>query len=333
MLPGDRTPLGGLTLTPSEISEERTAFHEADGFHWTETTWFGLAIPERKIHGTYYVWHRPQLGLTSGGIAFWDGQGEELHDCLYSSWDPYLPFPSDGDLFDHTLANGTSIGTIEPRRSYRLGFEGDGCELDAVWEGFIPIQGFDLTNTELADGGQGHYEQAGHVTGTVKIGGDSYEIDARLLRDHSWGPRGHDLRFNIGFDHAYPSDDHGFTLCVRCDEPERADDGTISVSGDTLLLGWYLRDGEVSKLTEVRRWVELGDDGCPVRFVTDGRDELGRELHVEGRRESKLNWPGPTRSYWAGVTFEVDGQTAWGETQSGNMNPQMFRADQRRRFA
>jgi hypothetical protein len=315
------------------MSAEQSAFHQPDGFYWSETTWFGLAIPERKIHGTHYVWHRPQLGLTSGGIAFWDGQGEELHDCLYSNWEPYMPFPKDGDVFDYTLANGTSVETIEPGRSYRLGFNGDGCELDAVWEGFIPIQQFNLAETDLADGGVGHYEQAGHVTGTVKIGAQTYDIDSRRLRDHTWGPRGHDLRFNIGFDNAYSSDEHGFTVVVKCEEPERADDGTIGIAADKLLFGSYLKDGVMSKLVEVRRWVEQGDDGCPIRFVTDGRDELGRELHVEGHRESKLNWPGPYRAYWAGVTFEFDGQTVWGETQSGNMNPQMFRADQRQRFA
>lgn len=34
-----------------------------------------------------------------------------------------------------------------------------------------------------------HYEQFMTVTGTVEVGGQSFEIDGRGVRDHSWGPR------------------------------------------------------------------------------------------------------------------------------------------------
>jgi hypothetical protein len=37
--------------------------------------------------------------------------------------------------------------------------------------------------------GRAHYEQHMRVTGTLSIDGETQEIDAFGLRDHSWGPR------------------------------------------------------------------------------------------------------------------------------------------------
>lgn len=36
---------------------------------------------------------------------------------------------------------------------------------------------------------RGHYEQLVRATGTVQVGDDRWSVDARGLRDHSWGPR------------------------------------------------------------------------------------------------------------------------------------------------
>lgn len=39
------------------------------------------------------------------------------------------------------------------------------------------------------DGNHGHFEQVGNVTGTVTVGDETWDIDARGVRDKSWGAR------------------------------------------------------------------------------------------------------------------------------------------------
>ena len=38
-------------------------------------------------------------------------------------------------------------------------------------------------------GAQGHFEQTGRVTGTIRLGDDSWDVDGYGVRDKSWGPR------------------------------------------------------------------------------------------------------------------------------------------------
>ena len=65
--------------------------------------------------------------------------------------------------------------------------------IDLLHEAVAPVYG--QTNNERADAdpeqefGRAHYEQHMHVTGTVTIDGETTQIDAYGLRDHSWGPR------------------------------------------------------------------------------------------------------------------------------------------------
>ncbi len=49
-----------------------------------------------------------------------------------------------------------------------------------------PAETTEIPGNEFA---RGHYEQLIKVKGAIKIGSDSYELNAYGLRDHSWGPR------------------------------------------------------------------------------------------------------------------------------------------------
>lgn len=323
-----------LETTNGSLPPERSAFQVPDGSPlYAENTWFGLAVPEANIQGTLYVWHRPHLNLSTGGIVLWNGKGEEVHDCLYSAWDWFMPFPKDGGVFDYTLSNGTSIQTIKDLHSFHLGSVGDGCDLDLTWDAIIDCQQFDLRGTALGPTARAHYQQVGRLLGSIEIDGETFDVSARTVRDHSWGDRAHDqLRLNIGYESAYASDSHGFTTCMVNSSPNRAPGGTATISSDKLVLGWYVRDGVLSKLVSATRFAEQGIDGRAQRVLIEGRDDLGRELHAEGRVESLLNWSGPLRWFWAGVRFEVDGHEAWGETQHGCTYTEEWRRTKRERW-
>ena len=63
-----------------------------------------------------------------------------------------------------------------------------------------------------------------------------------------------------------------------------------SAEGCIGIHGYVVRDGEWAKLTSARREVTERDDatGAPRRVVLDIRDELGRDLHAEGRCLNRL---------------------------------------------
>jgi hypothetical protein len=67
------------------------------------------------------------------------------------------------------------------------------CEIDLTFEASVPM----FTIAEDGDCTPGssqiatdHYEQFGHVSGTVRLGSTTWTVDrATSFRDHSWGPR------------------------------------------------------------------------------------------------------------------------------------------------
>jgi hypothetical protein len=117
------------------------------------------------------------------------------------------------DAFD---AGGMKFETIEPLVKLRTTYQGSAVSLadpkqmgdpgqafrenphakvsiDLLHEAVAPVYGGTRNESEDEDAekgfGRAHYEQHMHVTGTVTIDGETTQIDAYGLRDHSWGPR------------------------------------------------------------------------------------------------------------------------------------------------
>jgi hypothetical protein len=70
-------------------------------------------------------------------------------------------------------------------------------------------------------------------------------------------------------------------------------------------------------VTGERRVTERGRDGRPLRLELRGRDELGRDLVVDGECVNWLRWQGYpyTFQWWCMVRWDIDGTPAWGELQ------------------
>jgi hypothetical protein len=49
--------------------------------------------------------------------------------------------------------------------------------------------------------------------------------------------------------------------------------------------------------------------------VIDLKDEHGREMHAEGKMENNLNWDDLWFVHWGLVSWDIDGEAGWGETQ------------------
>lgn len=307
------------TSRPIVPEDDSWRFRErpADPF-WNESGLFGFMIPERLIDGYFYVWHRPNMNLTSAGVAVWDGTGCETHNCLYSEWFHFNPMLPGTDMFDFTLGNGMSCRLLEPLKRYRLGYESEEFVLDLVWEGaYAPPnlhydnhaeQGFDVY-------GGIHYEQLGAVRGTVRLQGETLEVDCHHFRDHSRGVRPGPLR-NLpggGFDFGWASDRTSFAVTTVRPDPTAA---VMARSIDRPGYGHFIKDGVMGRVvTGERQVVERAADGRPLRVTLRLEDEDGRELRAEANVQNCLKWHSLWYMQWCLAGWEIEGEQGWGECQ------------------
>jgi hypothetical protein len=285
---------------------------------WNESGWFGFALPDRNINAFFYYWHRPNMQLTSAGVAMWDGTGTHRDDCLYYNWYQFNQLTPDMKMFDFTLDNGMSVELREPLQTYRLGLDTPNCQLDLLWEGVSPAYNLSFGEHEesgsgIGDWGDFHYEQFGHVTGTVVLDGTSMAVDCHHYRDRSWGVRKpFPATMRGGADMCWISDRLAF-----CSTMVTPDASTALDDVDQLAYGVMILDGELSvPVKGTRRIVERGTDSRPLRIEIDLEDADGRRMDIAGRITSTLNYVDLWYCDWALAEWTVNGETAWGEAQS-----------------
>jgi hypothetical protein len=305
------------------IRPEDDSFHDAgDDPYWNESAYFTFVIPERKLDGLVYFWHRPNMNLSSAIVALWDPSGEQTYDSLFYEFSPINELPKGSDMFRFTLDNGLTAECLEPLRSYRLGFEGDGLGLDLRWDGFMePWQWSPASHNGYGSFAHGHYQQGGRLAGSVVLNGETFPVDCLGIRDRSWGPR----RLHAspwvrgGFEWGHASETSSFLVASTSRLP--VDEDPIVGTTESVLFGWYIRDGVLGNLTSGQRRVERGDGGRPLRFSIEAQDDLDRELRVDGSFENVLRWHGPWFCFWSLTRCRFDGQDVWGDSQDTFIRP------------
>ncbi|MEX0683910.1 MAG: hypothetical protein WD904_03365 [Dehalococcoidia bacterium] len=117
-------------------------------------------------------------------------------------------------------------------------------QIDLVHEAVGPVYGTTGADRPTEDAekgfGRAHYEQHMRVTGTVTIDGETVEIDAFGLRDHSWGPR---YWQNI-LSYRWLTCSFGPSLNIMVSEINRTET-------DRTEWGVVVRDGVLSRITGV----------------------------------------------------------------------------------
>jgi hypothetical protein len=261
------------------------------------------------------LFHRPNMGISVGGVALWDPSGEHPHDCLYYDWGDLFAFDETFDMFECKLPNGLQVSLIEPLREIALRYDSAECVMDLRWH--ATGNAFHSRWSDGADAwGSGHFEQAGRITGTITLHGERISVDAPSTRDRSWGPRAPKKMPRADYPWGLSQDGDGFHAFVVATAPPATDpvDGTP----ENLLFGWHRSGGEVSPLREAtRRITARGADGRPLRVEIRGRDALGRDLAADGECVNWLQWQGYpyTFQWWCMVRWQFEGREAWGELQ------------------
>jgi hypothetical protein len=283
-----------------------------DGFHapttddpeWTETCWFTFAVPERGLSGQLYPYFKANQGVAAAGAFFWDGRNERPETCLYAKQFWHLPMP-DQPLTDIELANGIRYRCVEAQRVWAIGYDdpdGEEIHVDLIVTGIVPPNML----------GESHVDQPCRYEGTIVLHGETIEVDAFGFRDRSWGPR---PQFGAGI-HGGVSTNGGYSYATASERDAfhsiTMDFGTGCIS----IHGSYMVDGVWSRMASGERSVvERDDEGFPERVVFDGVDELGREIHAEGRTRNSLGFLINPNLYSINCLTEwtFNGVTAWGE--------------------
>lgn len=270
---------------------------------WTETAWFGFAVPSRGLCGSIYQIYRTNQGVMATGVYVWEPGAEELWQLPYFRTYWHLPIPEGANPLANDLPSGLSITTVKAMESYRLRYDDAGeLRIDLRFDALHPAQPFHVSN------GMGHLDQLGRVHGEIELHGEQIPVDCIEMRDRSWTPRREtSKRTRRGYLYGATPDGHGLYAATSFD----ADSGRDNVLG-----GWLLRAGQALPVQGGRREVERDAQLRPVavRLALQLEGDA-REHRFEGEVVSRLALP--TTPYFAWMSLvhwrRDDGWTGWGE--------------------
>lgn len=251
-----------------------TDHSEHDGFHpvsnddpaWIETVWFPFWVPTRGVSVYVRVVFQPNLGRYGGSVAVWSGE-DALHfdGALTGSFDQWDEL---GDLRALALPGGLQLECAEAAQRYRVRYEQPDCALDVCFEALAePVYPAPEDSPGMF---AGHLDQHGRVTGWLRLGDETHEVDCWTVRDRSWGPRVVRSDLRLGNAHG-TAGDQAFFAYLQQDEA-----GRERVRGGTLL-----REGREDRLVEGER-VTTWKSGWPTALRIEATDRSGRTLTAVG---------------------------------------------------
>ncbi len=340
---------------PYAFQPEDDCYHQlSDDPYETETNWWSWNVPERKIGGWIHTPRYPNRGDGPGGsvtwrIFVWDPRGYDVARMAYYKKVEDQPMPADPDLRDITFpGGGYSLKMLEPGMKYHLNYADPERQfaLDFVFTGAHPPRRFEPGEPPFIQ--TPHYDQLGHVQGTMVLDGETIALDCWSVRDRTWGPRGgpyaqsrkqsyaSDLdrvkhpggarwreierergRGRIQYIFGHADGDSGFLGFIR--PQDGSADGWSPMNG-----GYLLREGIYGSLDPAASRTRVFRDpvtGWASHMQVELADQLGRTMTIEGMAVSRMSEHG----YGTNQLFrwDFDGKIGWGEDQDV-WNPRHF---------
>ncbi len=260
---------------PPVFTADDDRFHghlAGDDWWFTETAWFSFHHSERQLGGWFYTMVRHNIGTVAGGAWVWDDGAHLPWEVPYSTNYSALELPADADLRDVRLPTGVSIVAEEPTVSYRIGYDDPGrYRADLRFEAVMAPR--PLVATGSTFGNAAHFDQIGHVSGSIELHGELIDIDCWAMRDRTWGRRPEDRPRQAAYVTGAGEGGPGFLAVTNTrDGTDRIAYGFVTrrdrsaslVGGERSVV----RDPENGWVDEIR--IEaVGDDGEPL--VADGR--------------------------------------------------------------
>jgi hypothetical protein len=309
---------GFVDAAPHDEQLHPTANAGITGDSLTETQYFGLCIPEERIHGVFYCWHRPNLGIVSGGVWVWQGMKPLALACeMYDWWDAMSDAVLADDLRTFKFENGYGVTVIEPLKRHHVFYQDParGNVVDLKYEAIAPPVVF---------GDGTHLEQAMRVQGHLQLAGKSYKVDSYNIRDRSWGklrPEAHSGMPPVAWLTGVFNEDFFFN-CTAFDHPDMDPIWKHKFPAfgaeKALIAGWIHKSGRVTEIIECRkRTVYNLTTLIPETIEATVRDSSGATYNFSGKilaASTRAMWPNMNVALCL-TRWECDGLIGHGDTQ------------------
>ncbi|HEX4434380.1 MAG TPA: hypothetical protein VH012_06100 [Acidimicrobiales bacterium] len=300
-------------------------FHDeelTDRWWETETCWFSWNVPERNLGGWAYCQARPNADICNGGAWVWDDRAAYPWELAYRAEYSGLQLPprAERDMRDFEWPNGVHVRVVQPLTTYAVRYSDPGAlEVDLVFDAIMAPNPHPNGVVPFLKGT--HFDQAGHVTGTMVLHGEEIAIDCYSVRDRSWGPR------PLGRPRPKPTPAGGtsekrssfggvgYSFCAAGPGEAWL---TYAIPGpevEPVACGFLLRDGTYGHiLAGERRMTFDAQTGWPLTVAIEAVDEFDRRLSVRGDAVSR-HWRGQGGDSLVHWTWD-GGVEGWGEDQS-----------------
>jgi hypothetical protein len=286
----------------ASLTPDCESLHEAsEDYHWNESFYFNFMDTKRGVGGWIRMAKVPNQETDTGAMVIYaggqrilatleNGRVEADRDCLklgglaccreepLKRW--HLRF--DGEM--KIIENARRLPEANPEKlqsqtvELGLDFEGIGpCfnygdpDLRALAE-MLARPGTKLWDLrKLAKIFSEHYEQAGTVTGSIKIGNRGINFSGSGHRDHSWGPRD----WTIPTTWTWLTGQFGDALAFNLNR--------MVIRSIDIFNGFITRDGKNYQLRRATLQTEFEEDGLTqrnIRFTLE--DSGGFKLDVGG---------------------------------------------------
>jgi hypothetical protein len=291
-----------------------------DHYTWSETNWFGMMfIPQKRIQFDVYVWMHPNLKVVHAGMYISTGIKKDQLCAEYFDFRSWLPMPP-GNLDDYTLENGLSVKILKPLSTYRIDYvdRERGVELHVTWDAIMPPVPFPMGE---------HLEQAGRVTGSLRLEAETHQVDCISIRDHSWVFRPETPkpgRRPIGFVACGFED--GSAFCLTIPDSGYVSTGAVLEAPRWLAQAaapentfvpfcWVHKNNVSRRIRSAKLRTIRADDGWrPIGFELDFVDDRDESYTVRGETVSffPLHWMHNNMISSCLSKMTCNGQQAWG---------------------
>lgn len=296
---------------------EDRVHHPWPGSDWIESYWFGFVEPERKLGLVSLLGFNPGENRSRLWLRIFEG---DHCTVVETPLDLPLAVPE-----GNTITVGAyRLEFTEDLRTFTLSYDTPEAAFDLVWAGSTEVKG---TTGGRPFPGQteadphGHSEQAGAVTGSLRVADREYEIsDAYGWRDHLWGHAVSDGWSEMGW----------WAWLIGTTEDRRLSFNVTShrfPDGRSGNYGFMFVDGQVNRIWVDDCRLETDETGrhakaCDIRFKNR---ETDTEYVVRGEWFGPLFMEEPVPS--GGVClindapsrFQINDQVAYGTIEMGNV--------------
>ena len=281
------------------ITADDLEYHTPEGadHEWAETYFLPIPLPEEHLLVAVYVVVRPVVGVMTNDIVVYSALANTRFEMAYLDIYQHLPAPK--RFSDIDSPSGLKVRAVKAPTEYRIDYVGyDDTEFHVDWKGIMEpwdihdprhspsVYASDeerLAATSMNTAYRGHFDMTGRVTGTIRLRGKEYRVDAIDRMDHSWGERNEMTVPSMNSISVTIGEDFALRLLGRLDVD------APTASNQKLAHGYVLDKGELHSLAGMELLTTRAGSivtGMDLK-VTDAR---GKVFHLHGLADVGAPW-------------------------------------------